>query len=288
MSLTAPPATHCERCGAALAADQRYCLDCGAATAAAHAPPARTVAAAAAPPPPPPAPASGGSGHDWTPVWALGGLLVLALVLIVGVLIGRSGAGDDKAATPQVIRVAGGAGASTAGTVSDTGSAVKTDWPAGTPGFTVELGRIAKAGASAAKVDAARAQAKGKGAPGVGVLDSDRYSTLPGGDWVVYSGVFTSKQKAAAALKKLRKSFPDARVVEVGKRGGSNARRAASSKAATASGGDAKKAINDLNSSGSAYEKQLKKKPKTIVVPGKAPPKDNKAPGGGSGSQEIG
>ena len=47
-------------------------------------------------------------------------------------------------------------------------------------------------------------------------------------------------------------------------------------------------AIQDLNQSGEAYEQQLKRKPKTIVLPGKAPPKDHKAPGGGSGAQTIG
>jgi len=123
---TAAPVT-CASCGAALADDQRYCLHCGQAqgdprvayreliapaVTAAHAapePPATTTAAA-----PLAAPA-----RDWTPVIALGGLAALALVLVVGVLIGKSGTQDAAPpAAPQVITVS--AGPSTATTPTET------------------------------------------------------------------------------------------------------------------------------------------------------------------------
>ncbi len=46
------------------------------------------------------------------------------------------------------------------------------------------------------------------------------------------------------------------------------------------------KALSKL--SGRAYQKQIDKLGKNIAVPGKAPPKDNKAPAGGGGFQDIG
>ena len=45
-----------------------------------------------------------------------------------------------------------------------------------------------------------------------------------------------------------------------------------------------KSQLNQLsNATGSQYEKLQKKTTAPIATPGKAPPKDNKAPGGGSG-----
>lgn len=92
----------CAACGAPLAADQRYCLNCGrrradprldfrgllASPPPGESPPAQpgSADAAAASPPPPPA------GREHSPLIAVGGIAVLGLMLLVGVLIGR---GDD-------------------------------------------------------------------------------------------------------------------------------------------------------------------------------------------------
>jgi hypothetical protein len=282
-AISPSPTTACEHCGAPLGEDQRYCLACGAASPAARVAPPRSAAAPAPPAATPPA-----SGRDMTPAWALGGLLALAVVLIAGVLIGRSGSKPATAAAP-IVRVTGGGAATSGGDTASTAGTVATDWPDGASGWTVELGRVAKAGASASSVAAAKSAAAKKGAPKVGVLDSDSYGSLPGGDYVVYSGKYASKAKAAAALKKLKKDYPSAKVVHVsgaaaaggGSGGGGNA-------GSPATAAKAKQAIKDLNKSGGAYEQQQKKKPKTIVIPGKAPPKDNRAPGGGSGAQSIG
>jgi len=129
---TAAPVT-CASCGAALAEDQRYCLHCGQpqgdprvayreliapAVTAVHAPaPEPSTAAAVAPAAPHPLPT-----RDWTPVIALGGLAALALVLVVGVLIGKSGTQTAAApAAPQVITVSGAApAAATPAETSDT------------------------------------------------------------------------------------------------------------------------------------------------------------------------
>jgi hypothetical protein len=119
----------CATCGAPLAADQRYCLECGTRRAEARLP-FRDILAGKAPPPgaaPPSAPAP-----SEPPARAglafLAGLLCLLVALGVGVLIGRSGDDTPTAATtppPQVITVGGSAPAATtpAAGSTDTGAA---------------------------------------------------------------------------------------------------------------------------------------------------------------------
>ncbi len=195
-----------------------------------------------------------------------------------------------------IVRVGGaGTGATAAGTSANTsasGSASES-WPSGKNAWTVELGALGKDGTSSAQVAAAKQDAVTKGAKGAGIIDSDNHGSLPGGSWIVYSGVYGSKAAATKALGKLKKHFPKAVVIHVtdAKGGGATSASSGGSDAGggkVASGAAAKKALQDLNQSGDAYEKQLKKKPKTIVIPGKAPPKDNKAPGGGGGGETIG
>jgi len=121
----------CASCGAALADDQRYCLHCGQAQGDPRVAyreliaPAVTAAHAAAPEPQTAAGAPvapiGAPPRDWTPVIALGGLAALALVLVVGVLIGKSGTPTAAApAAPQVITVSGAPAATTPAETSDT------------------------------------------------------------------------------------------------------------------------------------------------------------------------
>jgi hypothetical protein len=113
----------CPSCGAALAEDQRYCLNCGRRQGAPrvdfqrHLDPARAAAKApsaaaegsggsdAAPPPGPPPVEK--PQRDYAPLAAAGGIAVLGIMLLIGVLIGR-GTGSDQpsAAAPQVVTVA--------------------------------------------------------------------------------------------------------------------------------------------------------------------------------------
>ncbi len=292
----------CGTCAAPLADDQRYCLACGSRTVEPNVPPPR----ATPPTPPPDAPTAAPAERDPTPLLALGVLGALALVLVVGVLIGRGG--DNSTPPPaaaQIVTVGGGAASGTASDgssskASNTGGTVKSEWP-DKDGWTVELGTVSKSGATAASVDKAKQDARDKGAKDVGVLDSDKYGSLPGGDYVVYSGVYGSKAKASAALKKLKGKFPDATVVKVsagagaggGGGGGGDGGNAAPADVAppgskAVSGAAAKKEVQDLNQSGAAYEKTLKKKPKTIALPGKPPPPDHKAAGAGTKPQTFG
>jgi hypothetical protein len=115
----------CASCGAPLASDQRYCLECGARRAQARVAFREILASGGAPPPGQPAPAAA-PAHDGPPprsgVAFLAGLLCLLAALGVGVLIGNSG--DDKTAAtappPQVITVGGAAAAPAATTPATT------------------------------------------------------------------------------------------------------------------------------------------------------------------------
>ncbi len=117
----------CAQCGSPLAADQRYCLECGKRRggprvdyrqrmlAAASAGPDRPAPDPAATPLPDGSePARSAKGErDFAPLAAVGGIAVLGLMLLVGVLIGR---GDgDSAPAPAPVVVQGGAGANAAG-----------------------------------------------------------------------------------------------------------------------------------------------------------------------------
>jgi hypothetical protein len=277
----------CAGCGATLAEDQRYCLGCGTRRAdprvafqevLRRSAPANGPAEAAPPGGAPPA-------RDWTPMIALGALGGLALVLIIGVLIGKTGFGDSKqAAAPQVIRVGPSTGvAATPGAAlanTSTGSAVKSDWPGGKQGYTVELGVLPKASSDAAAVTKAKSDATSKGASAVGVLDSDSFKSLPGGNYVLYSGVFSKKADADAALKKLKAKFPSATVVQVSSKAPQGSTSYVGKKSAQLN----KTQLSNLNNlSGDAYAKQSRKLPTTTALPGRPPPVDHGAPGGGSG-----
>ncbi len=124
----------CASCGAPLAGDQRYCLECGARRAEARLPFRDILATGPAAAPPgglPPAtavaveerPPQRGSG-----VGFLAGLLCLLVALGVGVLIGN--AGDNKTAAappPQVITVGGAAAAPAAAAAATSTPTTSTD-----------------------------------------------------------------------------------------------------------------------------------------------------------------
>jgi hypothetical protein len=173
----------CRECGAPLAADQRYCLNCGrrrgeprldfrqhmSAQGAAmsgdgggngHAPAA--VAPASAPGPAPEAKPQ----RDYTPLAAAGGIAVLGLMLLVGVLIGR-GDGDQAAAPPpQVVRVQGGG--------EETASASDEEGPLGDAGTTK------KAKGTGSGKGGAQAGGSGKAPPPEITADDSELEALEG------------------------------------------------------------------------------------------------------------
>ncbi len=71
-----------------------------------------------------------------------------------------------------------------------------SDWPEGQDGYTVQLQTLPKDGTQVPAVRAAKSDAKSKGATDVGALDSDDFSSLDGGNYVIYAGVFDTKKQA--------------------------------------------------------------------------------------------
>jgi hypothetical protein len=90
----------CAQCGAVLAADQRYCLNCGWRSGEPRVDYARQVMPQAVPaaqggPAPAPAPAG---GFQQSPLFAVGTIALLGIMLLLGVLIGK----DDDGGTQTV------------------------------------------------------------------------------------------------------------------------------------------------------------------------------------------
>jgi hypothetical protein len=275
---------NCSGCGAPLATDQRYCLECGARRGDTRVPfRAASVQAPADPADPTAAVQPKPRGSEWTPLTAIGLVAVIALILLAGILVGQGVGGDDNAA--QVVTV-GGSGSPGGSSDTTKTASFSSDWPSGKDGFTIELGVLDKGGSTAGDVASAKDDATGKGAADVGALDSDDFPSLPGGSYVIYSGVYDTKAQATKALGKLEGKFPDAKVVKV------STQSSASSGGGNSDTGSASKvdsgALKDLDSAtGDAYVEKSKKLPDDSATSGKAPPTDNKAPGGGGSGLEI-
>jgi hypothetical protein len=215
----------CPACGAPLAADQRYCLQCGERRVPVSSFLQAGPPAAASPPsgpPLPPAPPGAGLAARNPALTLIAGVGVLLLAMGVGVLIGRSSASAPRPAPAQVVTVGS---AATGGATGASEAEFVSDWPAGKSGYTVQLQTLAETGTTVAQIEAAKSAASGKGATAVGALKSEEFSSLTAGRYVIYSGVYTKKAEAQKALSKLKKNFPEAKAVKVsnGAEGGSGA-----------------------------------------------------------------
>ncbi len=295
----ATPGAPCASCGSPLAADQRYCLNCGTRRAERRVPVEATGGPSGAlgtgrRGPAPVAPGGGPVAVERLGgAWGVAALLLLALG--VGVIIGNQG-GDNAsvAARPPEVTIDAGAVGATAGSPIANTTPPTDEWP-DRDGFTVQLGELPKATTDQAAADAAKAAASAKGADAPGILDAGIHG-LTDGQLVLYSGVFSKRKEATAALEDLKGAYPDARVVEV---------KATSSTSGAATAGDSpddaagstpskpatvsKSKLKETEKlSPEAFQKQSKKLPKTTALPGKPPPKDNAAPGGGSEAETIG
>ena len=131
----------CRECGAPLAADQRYCLNCGKrrgepridfrsqvpprdlASANGNSPASGQTTAAAVQSEPP---ADRGPQRDYTPLAGVGGIAVLGVMLLIGVLIGKGDSGG-MATTPAPVVIQGGGGADTGKTASEEGGEAKAE-----------------------------------------------------------------------------------------------------------------------------------------------------------------
>jgi hypothetical protein len=210
----------CAACGAPMADDQRYCLECGERRAPLSSSLLASVPAGSAQqargahgPPATQRPAGSADGSRNNAVTVLAGVGVLLLAMGVGVLIGRSGASKQPASAPQVISVASTPSSTTASAPSE--ASFSDSWPSGTNGYTVQLQTLPQSTTKVSQVQAAKAAAAAKGAKSVGALRSEDFSSLKPGSYVIYSGVYHKRAEAEKALGGLKKSFPGAVVIKV-------------------------------------------------------------------------
>jgi hypothetical protein len=223
----------CEHCAAPVEANQRYCVVCGTRRKHVYDPAARFLAEA--------------TGHrrsagasrtrQSSPPHRTAGLgLVLALAAIpiavaIGVLIGRPGSDVNskllaalRAERPPVVNVNGG-GAASGTTAAATTAAATTNSAAHLTstfglqrGYAIELQTLPGSGTTAATVASAEGKARAHGAKTVGLITPTEFKVTPAppaGDYVIYSGQYSSAAAATAALAKLKQAFPSAKVIAV-------------------------------------------------------------------------
>ncbi len=101
--LIAVAADSCSACGHALAADQRYCVECGQRRGAPRLP---TLEAPAINPPPGTSPAAAGYGGRLSPAATVAAVIgTLLLAMAIGIFIGRSGSSGSSKTATQVVSV---------------------------------------------------------------------------------------------------------------------------------------------------------------------------------------
>jgi len=274
----------CSSCGAPLAGDQRYCLECGerrvpmssllfGATSSA---PVAQPDGPAVPSSPPGYQAPSGAPQRNQTLMVIAGVGVLLLAMGVGVLIGRAGSPKQVAAPAQVITVAGGGGSVGTATTAASEASFTSDWPAGTSGYTVQLQALAQSGTSVSAVEAAKSSATAKGAKAVGALKSEEFSSLTSGNYVIYSGVYHQRAAAAKALRSLSKNFAGAKVIEVANGASGSAGTGAAGAAGAGSGGVGTSeshpapasVLNSLKGAkGKSYSEKSKNLPNVVETP---------------------
>lgn len=280
-----PDGEACAACGGALAADQRYCLNCGTRRAATRVPfPGAAVAQPVATTTTVREPFA---DRSWSfPVWSgLAGVAAVSLGILAGVLLMNTRDDDAGpgaalvAATQTPAPTAPPAAATVVATPEATVAAVTefvADWPAGQAGWTVQLQTLPKDGTTPQAVADAKAALATQGANDVGALDSDAFSSLDAGQYVLYSTVSSSRADAEGVLSTIQANFPDAKVVEV--------TDTAAEPEATAT---PEKTAEPKFKSPEEAQKKLRDAPEKTETEGEAPPPDNEKPGGDSEATEF-
>ena len=199
-----PAGRRCPRCGAAMTEQQEWCLSCGAAVGT------RIVAA-----------------PGWrVPIAIAGVILALAAIAVAIAIVQLADDTDEVAQNPPPAAVtptpppvtpepqptavpetptlpeASGKGqespepTATPDRAEEGSGSADAEWPAGKSGWTVVLASDSSESDAREKADGFAAD----GISGVGVLDSDDFSTLKHGFWVVFAGEYDSQSEAADAL----------------------------------------------------------------------------------------
>jgi hypothetical protein len=194
-------------------ADQDWCLSCGTAI---------TTQVAAA--------------TGWrTPLAIVAAVLLIAAAALVFAFVELSGEADRAANGPVATTGATGPAGVTGPTGPPTGPSGVTG-PSGTTGPTGPIdtatptptatstigrwreGKTAYTVILFSETSYAAAEAKARtvsSLPGVGILDSDKFSTLRGGYYVVFSGDYETLERAEAAAEDARSQAPGAYPKEV-------------------------------------------------------------------------
>ena len=219
----------CDQCGAPVDDRQRYCVSCGARRRHVYDPAARYMATATGR-----SRSAARAGHG--PATArrriapgLGTALVLVAIPLavgLGVLVGRSGNGDDKllaalrAQKPLVVTTGGGAAASApaaAAAASTTPATLTSDFSLHS-GYAVELQILPAKGTDPESVSRVEARLRSRGASALGLITQADYRITPSpphGADVIYSGQFATSAAAQRALAELKPRFPTAKVISV-------------------------------------------------------------------------
>ncbi|MBV8431811.1 MAG: zinc ribbon domain-containing protein [Solirubrobacterales bacterium] len=214
----------CDQCNAPVDSTQRYCVVCGAHRKHVYDPAARFISGATSRTRTVSRSARRGDGRHQGP--GLGTALVLALIplaVVLGLLLGNSGNGEDakllaalRAQKPEVVNVAGGAGAASSAPSASTPASLSSDFSLAR-GFAVELGTISGSSTQSA-ASAAESADRAKGATEVGLISQSDFTVTPAppsDDYVIYSGQYRTRSAAQGDLAKLKKAFPHAVVVSV-------------------------------------------------------------------------
>jgi hypothetical protein len=223
----------CEQCTAPVEATQRYCVVCGTRRKHVYDPAARFLAGATDRHRTVRGARHGSSGPRRSA--GLGLALALAAIPVavaLGVLIARPGNNVNnkllaalRAEKPPVVNVngAGSAGGATAAATT-TAAATSTTVARLTStfglqrGYTIELETLPGSGTTRAEVASAEGKARARGATAVGLISQSDFHVTPAppaGNYVIYSGQYSSNVAATAALAKLKHAFPSGKVIAV-------------------------------------------------------------------------
>ena len=198
----------CPRCGAARGPDQEYCVECGL-----RLPPVTGALSSFR--------RGWLRGVGWYPGdWIWVSLLTLLVAIAgagVAIALG-SGSGSSTGTTivtpvprttvTTVATLPAAPEPTTSAPARTTPSPAKpkngrTAWPPGRNGWTIVLFSYPTAGGTAAPTATAD-RAAHAGLPEVGILDSGQFSSLHPGYYVVFSGVYSTPDEAAAALRSVQ------------------------------------------------------------------------------------
>ena len=87
-------------------------------------------------------------------------------------------------------------------------------WPRARDGWTIVLASIPKTKGRDGAVAVAQ-QARTRGLPRVGVLDSSRFASLRPGYWMTFTGRYQSEAEATGSLRRARAAVKGARVQRI-------------------------------------------------------------------------